>query len=234
VACQRAARSSAKPYDVVAHCLGAFAPSTWLELIRHAGARGLQLIDPGVCATCPAGKTAEPWAEALKHTAAVLKASGLPLSLLPALRAAAETACEDAPHPNRRHRRRNALAPLATRIVVESSSRKAPGTKLHATAVKRELEQLRALTRRRGARNGAAAMPRAAASPSCTVCGACTAVCPTPALATTREETQSTLTFDASECLLCGRCAAACPQRALRLEASGGALEPIVVRAVRR
>ena len=49
----------------------------------------------------------------------------------------------------------------------------------------------------------------------CTDCGACTAVCPTGALAVQRPEMK--VTFDQKKCSICELCVPACPPRAMEL-----------------
>jgi ferredoxin len=49
----------------------------------------------------------------------------------------------------------------------------------------------------------------------CTDCGACTAVCPTGALAVQRPEMQ--VIFDQEKCSVCELCVPACPPRAMEI-----------------
>ncbi|MBT8338718.1 MAG: 4Fe-4S binding protein [Desulfatitalea sp.] len=49
----------------------------------------------------------------------------------------------------------------------------------------------------------------------CIQCGACTAVCPTGALAIQRPE--MAVTFDQTQCSVCELCVPACPPRAMRV-----------------
>ena len=49
----------------------------------------------------------------------------------------------------------------------------------------------------------------------CTHCGACTAVCPTGALAVQRPE--MTIDFDQKKCSVCELCIPACPTRAMKV-----------------
>jgi ferredoxin len=49
----------------------------------------------------------------------------------------------------------------------------------------------------------------------CTHCGACTAVCPTGALAVKRPE--MSILFDQKKCSVCELCVPACPTRAMRI-----------------
>jgi len=51
---------------------------------------------------------------------------------------------------------------------------------------------------------------------SCTQCGACTAVCPTGALALRRPE--MTVSFDGDQCIVCQMCILACPVKAVHLD----------------
>jgi ferredoxin len=57
----------------------------------------------------------------------------------------------------------------------------------------------------------------------CTHCGACTAVCPTGALAVKRPE--MTVEFNKKKCSVCGLCVPACPPRAMEVHTIGS---PIV------
>jgi ferredoxin len=50
----------------------------------------------------------------------------------------------------------------------------------------------------------------------CTHCGACTAVCPTGALAVQRPE--MTIAFNQQRCSVCELCLTACPPRAIRIK----------------
>jgi ferredoxin len=50
----------------------------------------------------------------------------------------------------------------------------------------------------------------------CTHCGACTAVCPTGALAVQRPE--MTVAFNQQRCSVCELCVTACPPRAIRIK----------------
>lgn len=50
----------------------------------------------------------------------------------------------------------------------------------------------------------------------CTHCGACTAVCPTGALAVQRPE--MTVAFNQQRCSVCELCITACPPRAIRIK----------------
>jgi len=52
----------------------------------------------------------------------------------------------------------------------------------------------------------------------CTHCGACTAVCPTGALAVQRPE--MSVLFDQEKCSVCELCIPACPTRAMKIRAS--------------
>ena len=49
----------------------------------------------------------------------------------------------------------------------------------------------------------------------CTHCGACTAVCPTGALAVSRPE--MSIDFDQQKCSVCELCVPACPTRAMEI-----------------
>jgi ferredoxin len=49
----------------------------------------------------------------------------------------------------------------------------------------------------------------------CTHCGACTAVCPTGALAVVRPEMK--VEFDQKKCSICELCVPACPTRAMQI-----------------
>jgi ferredoxin len=49
----------------------------------------------------------------------------------------------------------------------------------------------------------------------CTHCGACTAVCPTGALAVQRPE--MSVVFNHKKCSVCGLCVPACPTRAMEI-----------------
>lgn len=51
----------------------------------------------------------------------------------------------------------------------------------------------------------------------CTHCGACTAVCPTGALAVERPE--MTVNFDQKKCSVCELCVRACPPKAMKVRA---------------
>lgn len=53
----------------------------------------------------------------------------------------------------------------------------------------------------------------------CTHCGACTAVCPTGALAVIRPE--MTVEFNQQRCSVCELCVTACPPRAIRIKPVG-------------
>jgi ferredoxin len=52
----------------------------------------------------------------------------------------------------------------------------------------------------------------------CTLCGACTAGCPTGALQLDEKPDETALTYDATACLPCGRCAVTCPEQALAVQ----------------
>jgi ferredoxin len=52
----------------------------------------------------------------------------------------------------------------------------------------------------------------------CTECGACTAVCPTGALAVQRPEMN--VIFDQEKCSVCELCVPACPPRAMEIRPS--------------
>ena len=52
----------------------------------------------------------------------------------------------------------------------------------------------------------------------CTHCGACTAVCPTGALAVKRPEME--VAFDQQKCSVCELCVTACPPRAMEVRAT--------------
>lgn len=54
---------------------------------------------------------------------------------------------------------------------------------------------------------------------TCTHCGACTAVCPTGALAVVRPE--MTVEFNQQRCSVCELCVTACPPRAIRIKPVG-------------
>lgn len=49
----------------------------------------------------------------------------------------------------------------------------------------------------------------------CTQCGACTAVCPTGALAINRDD--MSVVFDQSKCSICQLCVPTCPTRAMKI-----------------
>jgi ferredoxin len=53
----------------------------------------------------------------------------------------------------------------------------------------------------------------------CTHCGACTAVCPTGALAVQRPE--MTVAFNQQRCSVCELCVTACPPRAMKIKPVG-------------
>lgn len=56
----------------------------------------------------------------------------------------------------------------------------------------------------------------------CTHCGACTAVCPTGALAIRRPE--MSVEFKQKKCSVCGLCVRACPPRAMEVRAIGNSV----------
>ena len=76
---------------------------------------------------------------------------------------------------------------------------------------------------------GAAEMPWLAleADGSCSVCGLCTAACPTRALAIHPSVDALALELNVAACVGCGRCLEACPAQALR-RAENVLLEPII------
>ena len=71
------------------------------------------------------------------------------------------------------------------------------------------------------------------ASAACTLCQACTAVCPTGALGGSPDRPE--LRFQESACVQCGLCVATCPERAItlvpRLNFAAAAAQPQVVKA---
>ncbi|MBD3182985.1 4Fe-4S dicluster domain-containing protein [Candidatus Poribacteria bacterium] len=54
----------------------------------------------------------------------------------------------------------------------------------------------------------------------CTMCGACTAVCPTGALSIPDRKTMI-VTFEVDKCVACGQCVEACPSNAMKVSLSG-------------
>ena len=69
--------------------------------------------------------------------------------------------------------------------------------------------------RRQGVRVRSASQEVKRVHQRCTHCGACTAVCPTTALAIQRPE--MTVDFDQKKCSVCELCVPACPTRAMEV-----------------
>ncbi len=180
IACERAAKIEGKSPDCVVRCLGALSPADWLQLIGQAVAKPLWIIDPGLCAACPAGKSKEPWAPALGEVARLLQVAGLPADLEPTVAGCSDRVIEAEPSLARR-RLIGLVAPLRTRVV-EIAASTSKESKRRARDLRRQVEAIEVLAQRRACQPTHGAMPEAKVTESCDGCGICMAVCPTPAL----------------------------------------------------
>lgn len=229
VVCERASSCVPSQSALTVRCIGGVSVADWLEIVASAGGATVEVIDPGACATCPAGGVPEPWAESLASVSRRLSSAGLPRSLLPTVTPVTVRQREEAPvHGRRAFLRR--LVTTRPNMAVPKQPRTRGGKRI-AVNVAREAAAITTLRLDRHADVPDRAMPRAWVDPSCDGCGICAAVCPTPALALESiGEQRRRLTFTGSQCVACRRCAEVCPRDALAIEPHGGSGEQYTIR----
>jgi ferredoxin len=243
IECWKVPREIAGPQAIRVPCLGGIPTFRLLEWLLAAGERRLIFVDRGWCARCAAGGGAFPGAARLAETEPWLEACGLPLARRPkckhdplpgALMPADIPAADSQISMGRRaffarlgkeiaRSERPAEAPAGPRAALRRAACPLP-------ARERWLAALAALAARHGRPLPERALPRLEVSPACRDHGLCAGLCPTGALSRKTDEARAQLVFAAAACIACGRCADACPERAIRLETSGGALQPVAVR----
>jgi ferredoxin len=207
---------AALPADAIrVPCTGGLRPSDWLTLREAAGDRPIRVMDRGWCASCPAGGTAHPAADALARAR----------DLCP--RGAPELVAK--PLPERR-----AVAPRPRPTVGPALSRRALFARLqpsppapvvdppraHKLEPAERLRQHAHLTAA-GQRPPAGFFPSVRISERCQNHQVCAGVCPTGALAAVEGDELLGIAFDPLRCIACGQCEALCPEQAIRLDPAG-------------
>lgn len=224
VDCRRVPRAGRS--DVVVPCLGAL-DAAWL-IERHAATGvGPELIDRGLCESCPSGGCKSPAGEAVEHARDLLESMGVPLSKLP--RIVVEPLhgrpldIDGAPVS-----RRDFLGRLARRSGAELARSVLPRQPVDprlALPPHPSAARLRLLFACIGlARKAALPVPSllfrsVRIDPACCDRGVCTSVCPSGALVREApDDVPARLVFDAMQCIDCGACVRACPEKSLHLE----------------
>lgn len=215
IECARVAPADRTPGSHVVPCLGGLSSASLLEVVAATGGT-VTLIDRGWCATCPAGRTASPWAEALADVVAVAAATN-PIGLT----------VERAPLPLRR------ALPLPDHLGARGAARRSvfrrhpdtrPGTKparVHRVEPRQSLRRAAAIARLAGRPASAMLLPGLTVSDRCAASRVCVAACPTSALSVGADAHGTGLDLDASRCTACGACASACPEQAITIHDRG-------------
>jgi ferredoxin len=230
IACHRIA--SGVGADVVVHCLGSLSPSAWLSLLGEVWPRAVEIFDAGACATCAAGGVAAPWTEPLGRATRTMACAGLSFARAP--RVVPVTADEDDEAPDPVRRRLLGLFALdSTKVTVIDPPTKRPSAKTDATEIGRQAAALLELVAAGEPESNVTAMPAAVVTPACNVCGACAAICPTPALTISEcGDGERRLSFEGRQCVHCLACQSVCPTGALAVCEFGGTGESTVVRSL--
>lgn len=157
VACERAAGSLTQQGGVSVRCLGALSAADWLELLARSRESQVEIVDPGVCSSCPAGGDPPPWAAALDRATRALTLAGLTSVAFPSIARLVDRETEDEPLRGRRaFLRRFTRAPPSH---PETAPRARRGAKKAAINVAREAAALNSLAGARTAERPSRAMP---------------------------------------------------------------------------
>lgn len=211
-------------------CLGGIDVGRIIEWTRLSGAR-IEFIDRGWCDNCDAHAT-KAVTSALAIASRLLRDLGMPPALRP--RRAAEPLpvgrrAQDFPLPATEVQlgRRAFFRQLAAGTVSAAVATQAQSTdgRRACSAPKpvRFLKSVATLAAEHDTAIPAWPFPALHVSDRCRFHGACTANCPTGALARFDADTVSGLAFRADRCVACGACTDACPEHALTLAPRSGA-----------
>jgi ferredoxin len=207
---------AALPADAIrVPCTGGLRPSDWLSLRGAAGERPILVMDRGWCASCPAGGTAHPAADALARVRDLCPtgAPELVAKPLPERRAVAA-------------RPRPTVAPALSRRALFARLQPSPPAPVVDLPRAHKLEPAERL--RQHAHLAAAGHPPPAGffpavriSERCQNHQVCAGVCPTGALAPIDDDETLGIAFDPLRCIACSQCEVRCPEQAIRLDVAG-------------
>jgi formate hydrogenlyase subunit 6/NADH:ubiquinone oxidoreductase subunit I len=218
IECARVALADRMPAARIVPCLGGLSSASLLEFVAATGGT-VTLIDRGWCATCPAGRTESPWAEALADVNAVTAATNR-----------SSLTVERNPLPLRR------ALPLPDHLDARGAARRSvfrrhpeatSGTKPTRAARVRRVEPRQSLRRAAAIARladrpvSAVLLPGLTVSDRCAANRICVAACPTSALSVGADAQGTGLDLDASRCTACGACASACPEQAITVHERG-------------